>query len=61
MAKETLPKSLPHDGEQRHGTVRFAGLSNSLRSYGTAVGVPALSDVTATTGHFLQAISSEID
>jgi hypothetical protein len=39
MAKETLPKSLPHVWEQRHGTVRFAGLSNSLRSHGTAIAV----------------------
>jgi hypothetical protein len=30
-------------GKHRHGTVRFAGLSNRLRSHGTAVGVPGCS------------------
>jgi len=42
-----LARSLcPMMGGQRHGTVRFAGLSNSLRSHGTAVGVAGFSGVS---------------
>jgi hypothetical protein len=53
---------MPHHGEKRHGTVRFAGLSNSLRSHGTAVGVPGLlRRKPATTDDFVQAIRYHID